>query len=261
MPLYMCRYVRPGIASAKIVTVPARRVVWYRGLVAQTQLRHTMTVGGQMSRSRIALLGGPAFFVLWSVGATFLWSATGGESQAERSEFPEVLLSNESGAYAGATLLMLAGASILWFAAGLRDRIRSEHGIGLVSTLGTAGVAMLLILQAGLAIEAVAIAEETPDTSWTVYQLSNALGYESFMTPLLGAVTLTGLLATTDRTAMRRWFWWLTVVFAAVLIVGGILEGLGVTPDGRFAIFFGLWAFIAGFTLSVDPAAEETPSP
>lgn len=94
-----------------------------------------------MSRSRIALLGGPAFFVLWSVGATFLWSATGGESQVERSEFPEVLLSNESDALAGA-LLMLAGASILWFAAGLRDRIRSRHGIGLVSTLGIAGVAM-----------------------------------------------------------------------------------------------------------------------
>ena len=60
-----------------------------------------MTGGGQMSRSRIALLGGPAFFVLWFVGATLLWSATGGESQAERTEFPGVLLLNESGAYAG----------------------------------------------------------------------------------------------------------------------------------------------------------------
>jgi hypothetical protein len=212
-----------------------------------------------MSRSRIALLGGPAFFVLWFVGATFLWSATGGESQAERSEFPEVLLSNESGAYAGATLLMFAGVSILWFAAGIGEQIRSEHGVGLVSTLGTAGVAVLLILQAGLAIEAVVIAEETPDTSWTVYQLSNALGYESFMTAFLGAVTLTGFIAATNRSTMRRWFWWLTVVFAAVLIVGGILEGLGVTPDGRFAIFFGVWVLVAGLTLSVSPTAAETP--
>jgi hypothetical protein len=216
-----------------------------------------MVMGDQRSPARIALLGGPAFFVLWFIGATFLWSATGGESQAEQTEFPEVLLSNESGAYAGATLLMLAGVSILWFAAGIRDRIRSEHGVGLVSILGTAGVAMLLILQAGLAIEAVAIAGETPDASWTVYQLSNALGYESFMTPLLGAVTLTGFIAATERAEMRR-FWWLTVVFAAVLIVGGILEGLGVTPDGRFAIFFGLWVFIAGFKLSVSPTAAET---
>jgi hypothetical protein len=212
-----------------------------------------------MPRSRLALLGGPAFFVLWFVGATLLWSATGGESQAERSEFPEVLLSNESGAYAGATLLILAGVSILWFAAGIGEQIRSEHGVGLVSTLGTAGVAVLLILQAGLAIEAVVIAEETPDTSWTVYQLSNALGYESFMTPFLGAVTLTGFIVATTRSTMRRWFWWLTVVFAAVLIVGGILEGLGVTPDGRFAIFFGVWVLVAGFTLSVSPTAAETP--
>ncbi len=80
-----------------------------------------------MSRSRVALLGGPAFFVPWFIGGTLLWSATGGEPQAGRSEFPEVLLANQSGALAGATLLMLAGASILWFAAGIRDRTRSDH--------------------------------------------------------------------------------------------------------------------------------------
>lgn len=117
----------------------------------------------------------------------------------------------------------------------------------------------MLILEAGLAIEAVTITEEARDTSWTVYQLSNALRYESFMTPLLGAATFTGFMAATDRSTMRRWFWWLTVAFATVLVVGGLLEGLGVTPDGRFAIFFGLWAFIAGFALAGHYAAEEPP--
>ena len=115
------------------------------------------------------------------------------------------------------------------------------------------------ILQAGLVIEAAAIVEEAPDLGWTVYQLSSAVGYESFMTPLLGAVTLIGTLVAIQRGSMRRWFWWLTAVIAPALTVGGILEGLGVLP-GRFAIFFGLWAFIAGFALSAEPTTEETAS-
>ena len=30
---------------------------------------------------------------------------------------------------------------------------------------------------------------------------------------------------------------------------GGLLEGFGVAPFGRFAILFGLWAFVASFAL------------
>jgi hypothetical protein len=158
-------------------------------------------------------------------------------------------------------LLVFAAASLLWFAAGLRDRIRPGHGVGLVAVLGTAGVAMLLVLQGGLVIEAVAISEEAPDLSWTIYQLSSALGYESFMTPMLGAVALSGVLVATQRSTMQRWFWWLTAVIAVALAVGGTLEGLDVAPNGRFAIFFGLWAFIAGFAISSDPATDETSRP
>jgi hypothetical protein len=120
---------------------------------------------------------------------------------------------------------------------------------------------MLLVLQGGLVIETVAIIEEAPDLSWTIYQLSSAVGYESFMTPLLGAVALSGVMVATQRSTMRRWFWWLTAVIAAALTVGGSLEGLGVVPNGRFAIFFGLWAFITGFALSADPATDETARP
>lgn len=83
----------------------------------------------------------------------------------------------------------------------------------------------------------------TASTGWTVYQLSHAVSYESFMTPLLDAVTLIGTLVAIQRGAMRRWFWWLTAMIAAALTVGGTLEGLGVLPTGRFAIFFGLWVF------------------
>jgi hypothetical protein len=214
-----------------------------------------------MSRSQVALLAGPAFFIVWFIGATLMWSATGGESQATRSEFSEVLLSNQSSAYAGATLLVLAGALLLWFAAGIRDRIRPGHGIGLVSALGTAAVAMLLIIQGGLVIEAVSMAEEAPDVSWTVYQLSGALGYESFMTALIGGATLIGFITAANNRITPSWFLWLSAAVAAVLIAGGTMEGLGITPDGRFAIFFGLWVFVAGVTLSINASKEEMPRP
>ena len=214
-----------------------------------------------MSPARSALLGGPVFLPLWFAGASIVWSAVGGETPADRSEFAEVVLSNQSTAYVGGTLLVVAAVSLLWFAAGLRERTRPGHGIGVITTLGTASVAMLLILQGGLVIEAAAIAEEAPDLSWTIYQLSTAVGYESFMTPLLGAVTLSGALVAIPSGTMRRWFWWLTAVFAVALTVGGALEGFGVVPNGRFTIFFGLWAFIAGVALFVNPTTEETARP
>jgi hypothetical protein len=74
-------------------------------------------------------------------------------------------------------------------------------------------------------------------------------------------VTLIGTLVAIQRGAMRRWFWWLTAVIAAALTVGGTLEALGVLPTGRLAIFFGLWAFTAGFALSDEPTMEETANP
>ena len=201
------------------------------------------------------------FFFLWFVGASIVWSAVGGETPAVRSEFAEVVLSNQSTAYVGGTLLVVAAVSLLWFAAGLREKTRPEHGIGVITTLGTASIAMLLILQAGLVIEAAAIAEEAPDMAWTIYQLSSAVGYESFMTSLLGAVALSGAMVAIPGGTMRRWFWWLTAVFAVALTVGGTLEGLGVVPNGRFAIFFGMWAFIAGIALFANPTTEETARP
>jgi hypothetical protein len=218
-------------------------------------------LGDRLSRTQIALLGGPLFFALWFIGAQLVWSAAGGEPTASRSEFAEVVLSNQSGAYAGGTLLVLAALSLLWFAAGLRERARRRHGIGLVAALGAGSVAMLLILQGGLVVEAASVVEEAPDLGWTIYQLSSAVGYESFMAPLLGAVTLIGTLVAIQRGTMRRWFWWLTAVIAAALTVGGTLEGLGVVPTGRFAIFFGLWTFTAGFALSTEPTTDETARP
>ena len=209
-----------------------------------------------MSPSRIALLGGPVFFMLWFVGAQILYFARGGTTDGGPlpgpSEYPEVALSNRSGIHTGATLLVVAAAALLWFAAGLRHRVRSEGGVGLVAALAAAGVAMLLILEAALVVASVDIAQETPGISWAIYQLSVAVGFESFITTVLGAVTVTAVIATLSRDTVSKWFWWFTVVVGVVLTVTGILEGLGIFPDGRFAIFFGLWAFVAGFALFAD---------
>ena len=223
-----------------------------------------------MSRSRAALFGGVVFFVLWFVAGQILYFATGGTTDDAPlpgpSEYPEVVLSNEAQVHTGATLQVLAAAALLWFAGCLWERIRSEHGLGLVAAFGAAGVAMLLVLEAGLVVASVGIADESPATSWTVYQLSMAVGFESFLTALFGAVAVAGVIATTDRNMMSRWFWWLTAAIALLLTVAGTLEGLGVIPNGRFSIFFGLWVVIAAFalqrkpTLQTVPASKESPA-
>ncbi len=69
-----------------------------------------------MSRTRIALLGGPVFFVSWFVGAQVLWFASGGvandESAPNAAEYPEAVLSNQSGVNSGSTLRVLAAISL-----------------------------------------------------------------------------------------------------------------------------------------------------
>jgi len=66
-----------------------------------------------------------------------------------------------------------------------------------------------------------------------------------------------GVVLTADRSTLSEWFWWTTVVFGFVA-VGGLLEGFGVTTDGRFAIIFGVWTFIAGLGLQSQRIANQT---
>ncbi len=93
------------------------------------------------------------------------------------------------------------------------------------------------------------LAAEDPGMAWQLKELSEPLGFESFATPLLGATVLTAVVALADRSRLSTWFWWFTVAFAIFLAFGGLLEGFGVIPAGRFAILFGLWAFVAAFAL------------
>ena len=97
------------------------------------------------------------------------------------------------------------------------------------------------------------LAAEDPEMAWQIKKLSDSLGFESFATSLLGATVLTAVVALADRSRLSTWFWWFTVTFAVLLAFGGLLEGFGVVPDGRFAILFGLWAFVAAFALQSDP--------
>lgn len=202
--------------------------------------------------TRLALLGGPAFLVLWFLGAQVLFFASGGgvngESEPTAAEYPEAILSNQLGVNGGSTLLVLSAVCLLWFAVGLRNRTRSREQLDLLPSLAIAGVGVLLILQAGLTVGSLRLAELSPEISWSLYELTGTLGFESFTTALLGGVAVAAVGAT-NRPMFPGWFWWFTLVFAVVLTAGGLLEGLAVTPAGRFSILFGLWVATAGFTL------------
>lgn len=215
-----------------------------------------------MMSVRLSLFSGPLFFALWFLGAQVLYFASGGGPNGDpapsASAFPEAVLSNQSGINSGATLLVLAAVSLLWFAVGLRERMGSRSGLDLVSVLAMSGVSVLLILQAGLSVGSLQLADHAPATAWNLRELSGTLGFESFITSLLGGVAL-AVVVLTDRPGVSRWFWWFTVLFAAILTVGGLLEGLGITPAGRFSILFGLWVFVAGLALQTDQKRHSLP--
>lgn len=76
---------------------------------------------------RFSLFAGPVFFGLWFVGAQVLYFAAGGGPNGEpapsASAYPEAVLSNQTAVNGGATLLVLAAISLLWFAIGVKERI------------------------------------------------------------------------------------------------------------------------------------------
>lgn len=200
-------------------------------------------------------MGGPASFVLWFLGAQVLYFAAGGGPNGQPSpsagEYANAVLSNQVGLQGGATLLVLAAISLLWFAVGLRERTGPNTTLSthsLFPVLAMSGVTVLLILQAGLSIASLQLADQAPEAAWNLRELSGALGYESFMTSLLGGIALATLLLG-DWSSISRWFRLLTLASALILTVGGLLEGLGVTPPGRFSILFGVWVLVAGVAL------------
>jgi hypothetical protein len=205
----------------------------------------------------MALLGGPVFFALWFAGANILFFAVGGDTAESPlpgpAEFPDVVLTNEASMYLGATLLALAGVALLWFGVGMRDRIGSGRGLDLVLVIATAAISTLLFIEAGLVTASVGFAQDAPEVAWVVHQLSGAVGFETFIGTLVGAVAVTGVLAAADKSTLPGWFWWFTVAIGGILSITGVLEGVDVIPSGRFTIFFGLWAAIAGLSLLTSP--------
>jgi hypothetical protein len=87
------------------------------------------------------------------------------ESAPNATEYPAAVLSNQAGVNSGSTLLVLAAISLLWFAVGLRNRVRSHDTLDLFPVLAIGGVVILLILQAGLTVGSMQIAEQAPETS------------------------------------------------------------------------------------------------
>ena len=102
------------------------------------------------------------------------------------------------------------------------------------------------------------LAAAAPQDAWLVRRLSRAISFESFAVSLLAAVTLFAVSVVLRKASMASWLWWTTIAIAIVLVVGGILEGLGIVPNGRFAIFFGLWATITGLSLAFRSSTSES---
>ena len=216
---------------------------------------------------RAALLGGPAFLVVWFSGANIEYFALGGGDPLTRTEadFVTVAVANAAEFRLAATMLVVAAGLLLFFGSALLSDVETSHGLARAASAGSVAIAVLLALQAALIFTSVELAAEAAQ-AFLVYRLSGAVGFESFPVSLLAAVTLFAASIALGKPSIPPWLWWTTIAMATVLAVGGILEGLGIVPDGRFAIFFGLWATITGLTLAFRPpdsgsiSADQSPS-
>ena len=205
-----------------------------------------------LSWSRLALACGPAVFALWFLAGQILFFAQGGESRPGQTEYASVALSNASSIRLATTLLVVAAALLIVFAGGLISSHRAGVGfLRFVIVAGSTGIAILLVLQAGLASASVELAREAPREAWFLFRLSSAIGFESYPVALLGATILAAVAVTLRNGSIAAWLWWTTSVVAVILFAGGILEGLDLVPSGRFSFLFALWIAIAGLSLAI----------
>ena len=207
---------------------------------------------------RLTLLGGPAFFVVWFFAGQILFFALGGDVPPSQAEYGSMAIANAADIRLGATMLVAAAGLLMIFGGALRSEVEKIHGLGLVAAGGAFAIALLLVLQGGLAFTSVELAAEAPHEAWLVAQLSDGVGFESFPVSLLAAVTLFAVAVVPGKASMASWLWWTTMALAIILVVGGILEGLGIVVSGRFSIFFGLWATTAGLALAIRPSTTES---
>jgi len=207
----------------------------------------------------VGLLGGPAFFVAWFTAAQTLYFGRGGEVQATRADYGSVAASHASEIRIAATMLVVAAGPLLLFGSALRSQMHAAALPGRVASGCVIVIALLLVVQGSLAYASLEIASEDPADGWLAIQLSDRLGFESFAVSLVAAMALLAAARALGKEQMTSWLWWTTNAAAVVLGVGGLLEGSGVVPAGRFAILFALWAAVAGSALALRQPTDVDP--
>jgi hypothetical protein len=202
-----------------------------------------------MSANRLAALSGVGFVVF--LIASFAVTGEPPTADDDIQEIVDFYSDKESELWLSISLSMVAATLLLFFAGYLRKVLRAAEGEGhVLSALVLAGAT---ILATGAAIDATlnaAMADTVDDVDPVAIQTLNALWNNDYIPMALGALvlTLSAGLSIVRHGALPKWFGWIAIVIAVVLV----------TPAGFFGfIASGLWVLVASIMLAMraDEAA------
>jgi hypothetical protein len=201
-----------------------------------------------MSANRLVPLTG----VLFVAVAVLAFVVVAGEPPGADEPAQEIVdhyTDNKASVQAGAALVALAAAILIFFAGHLRAVLRATEGPGgMLSALVLVGAAVMAV---GLGIDATisfALAETADDIDPTAVQALQALWDNDFFPIAIGTVVflLSAGISIARHGALPRWLGWVAIVLAVI----------GVTPIG-FAAFLGggIWIGVVSVVLFLQAGA------
>jgi len=207
--------------------------------MAANDVSHGATAGGW---DRNAPLTGVAAVVLWVIGVILFSTAAG------KSKGPGILAQykgNSNQILLGGLIWMVGVGLFVWFLGSLRQRLlAAEGGLGRWTSIAYAGGILTAAMGALWPSPDIAGALGKDDLDASAAAAIHHLGDAFFvaaeyMAPVL--LTATALVALRHR-ILPRWFAWLTLFIALILLIG---------PIGWAALIFGfpIWTLIVSFFL------------
>lgn len=178
-----------------------------------------------IGRERLAAATG-IVFVAFFVAGGFLVGGAGGDTSDSAAEVSRRLLDRDAQVYAGATLLGLAAAALLWFAGSLRVALRRAEGDpGRLSAVafGAAAVLAALVLigavLSGASVFELADYQGDAEAARALYGVSGAVTF--FGAALsLGVLLVSASLVSLRTRAFPRWLMSPGIVIGALLTLG-----------------------------------------
>jgi hypothetical protein len=210
---------------------------------------------GVRSWERYAPLTGVAAVVLWIVG-TFLIEKDDRPEGKDTAAFVSWVEKNDTAIIAGAFVFGLGVVLFVWMLGSLRSVLfAAEGGTGRLATIAFgSGIATAIAMMFTYFPQAQA-AFDVDDTSETstdaLVHVGDAFfgGVELFAIPLTVATALVIL----RYGALSRWFAWLSLALALILVI---------FPIGWLGVIVGLplWTLIASVLLYLRPVGEPAPA-